>query len=200
MKRFALILFAVAFATSAFAQEFSAGLRVGSGIQAVGQYKYNDNCYFEARFGASWLNRLGSRYEVDYGGDSIGYNGAEGFGFVDMSTRAATVYTTYETFVTADFTLLHNWRIFKMDWTPEYGDWFFDAGVGVNVGGKEHYAYVGLAGMARLGFNFPDVPITLSADWTPVVGPKFFYGKGWNEVSYNALGLANFGVTCTYNF
>lgn len=200
MKKLTLLLLAVVFATSAFAQEFSVGLRLGSGVQAVGQYKYNDKCYIEARFGASWLNRYVSSYDIDYGGDSIGYNGTEGFDFMDMTTRAASVRTHYDAFVTADFTVLHNWRVFTMDWTPSYGDWFFDAGVGVNVGGKEHFAYVGLAGMARLGFNFPDVPITLSADWTPVVGPNFVYGKGWREASYNTLGLANLAVTCTYNF
>ena len=56
--------------------------------------------------------------------------------------------------VTADFTALYNWKICTMDWTPNGGDWFFDAGVGVNVGGASHYAYVGIAGMARLGYNF----------------------------------------------
>lgn len=201
MKKLTLLLSALLLTTTLFAQEFSAGLRLGSGIQAVGQYKYSDNCYFEARFGASWLNRTG--YALDFdgnGSDSIGFSGFTGFDSVDMATRAATVYTNYETFVTADFTLLHNWRLFRMDWTPRYGDWFFDAGAGINVGGKANFAYVGLAGMARLGFNFPKVPITLSVDWTPSIGPKFVYGKGWRETSYNALALANFAVSCTYNF
>ena len=47
MKRVFLILVAVLFATSLFAQEWSVGGRVGSGFQAVGQYKYNGSNYIE---------------------------------------------------------------------------------------------------------------------------------------------------------
>ena len=39
MKRVLLILVAVLFTTTAFAQQFSVGGRVGSGFQALGQYK-----------------------------------------------------------------------------------------------------------------------------------------------------------------
>ena len=46
--------------------------------------------------------------------------------------------------VTADFSVLYNWNVCNMDWTPSAGRWFFDAGAGINVGGKGHYAYVGV--------------------------------------------------------
>ena len=52
--------------------------------------------------------------------------------------------------VTADFSVLYNWNVCNMDWTPSAGRWFFDAGAGINVGGKGHYAYVGVAGSAKL--------------------------------------------------
>ena len=117
--------------------------------------------------------------------------------------------------VTADFTALYNWKICTMDWTPNGGDWFFDAGVGVNVGGAAHYAYVGVAGMARLGYNFRKAPLSLSVDYTPVIGPAFTYGgpdyggndvgsraagAKKNNVGFRATGLANVGITCTYHF
>lgn len=179
MKKFFLLMVASLFVTGAFAQDWSVGGRLGSGFQAVGQYTYNQNKYVEARFGAGWLDG-----------------------------------------VTADFTALHNWNILTMDWTPRAGEWFFDAGVGLNIGGKSHYSYLGVAcdysyfgvaGMARLGFTFNNIPLTLSVDYTPVVGPYFVsgfpvYDMDSTEVSkttfvgYRAVGFANFGITCTYNF
>ena len=102
--------------------------------------------------------------------------------------------------VTADLTVLHNWHILDMNWTPKAGTWFFDAGVGLNVGGASHYAYVGVAGMARLGITFKDAPVSLSVDYTPVVAPDFSYGGGHTDVHFRGLGFANVGITCTYNF
>ncbi|MBQ8366468.1 MAG: hypothetical protein IJX40_01890 [Alistipes sp.] len=102
--------------------------------------------------------------------------------------------------VTADFTVLHNWKVCTMDWTPSAGEWFFDAGVGINVGGREHYAYVGAAGMARLGITFNDAPVSLSLDYTPVIGPEIGYYKGNSAADFRAMGFANVGITCTYNF
>ncbi|MBR5819059.1 MAG: hypothetical protein IKY50_03535 [Alistipes sp.] len=105
-----------------------------------------------------------------------------------------------DSFVTADFTALHNWKLGTMDWTPSAGDWFFDAGVGVNVGGAGNYAYVGVAGMARLGFTFNDAPVSISVDYTPVIGPEIVYGGGYSAAGFRGVGFANFGVTCTYKF
>lgn len=170
MKKFFLLMVASLFVTGAFAQDWSVGGRLGSGFQAVGQYTYNQNKYVEARFGAGWLDG-----------------------------------------VTADFTALHNWNILTMDWTPRAGEWFFDAGVGLNIGGKSHYAYFGVAGMARLGFTFNNIPLTLSVDYTPVIGPYFRSGVSVYDadsieisrrtiVDYRAVGFANIGISCTYNF
>ena len=102
--------------------------------------------------------------------------------------------------VNADFTALYNWHIFDMNWTPTVGTWFFDAGVGVNVGGRENYAYVGIAGMARLGFTFNNTPVTLSLDYTPVIGPEIAYWKGYSGAEFKGLGFGNVGITATYNF
>lgn len=172
---------AILFSVGAFAQDWAAGARIGSGFQAVGQYKFRSENYVEARFGASWIDSA----------------------------------------VTADFTALYSWHILDMDWTPKAGKWFFDAGCGVNVGGRAGYAYLGVAGMARLGFTFKKAPISLSLDYTPVIGPAFSKGGGVvinggidehsratgdyevkhkTYTSFRGRGFANVGITCTYNF
>ena len=54
--------------------------------------------------------------------------------------------------------------------------------------------------MARLGIKFNDAPVSLSVDYTPVVGPSISYGGGHSSAGFRGLGFANFGITCTYNF
>ena len=151
---------------------------MGSGFQALGQYKYDGKNYIEARFGASWCN--GGVYSETIGNAVI---------------KESIYFDT-----TADFTLLHNWHLLDMDWTPRGGMWFVDAGAGINVGGKAHDVYAGVAGMARLGFTFNNLPLTVALDWTPTFGPGIHYVKGANKVFFNELGLANVGISCTYNF
>ena len=102
--------------------------------------------------------------------------------------------------VTADFTVLYNWHVMEMDWTPSKGIWFFDAGVGLNVGGKQHYAYIGATGMARLGIRFNDIPLSLAFDWSPSFGPGIAYAGDLNSTDFNEYGLANMGISCTYTF
>ena len=144
------------------AKNWSAGVRLGSGFQAVAEYTFSSDNYFEGRFGMSWCN----------GGASL----------------------------MADFTALYNWHICDMDWTPDTGKWFFDAGCGVVVGGRSHYAYVGAAGSAKFGIAFRNVPLKLSVDWTPYIGPHIAYGGGYSYSEFNEYGFANFGVSCVYRF
>ena len=95
----------------------------------------------------------------------------------------------------ADFTALHNWNIATMDWTPSAGEWFFDAGVGVGIGGAAKYAFVGVAGCAKLGIKFNNAPLKLSLDYAPVIGPCFADGVGLNN-----YGFANLGLSLVYCF
>ena len=177
MKKFLLAIFAMLCVAGASAQDWSVGGRVGSGFQVVGQYKYDGSNYFEARFGTSWNNPVVySIYEND------------------------TTIKAHQGRVMADFTILHNWHILDMDWTPRGGMWFFDAGVGLNVGGKAHYAYVGIAGLARLGIKFNNAPISVSVDYTPVIGPGIGYAGGHSHAAFRDLGFANFGVSCVFHF
>lgn len=207
MKKFILSLAVVLCAAGVSAQtklgavtdskNWAVGARLGSGFQAVAEYKFQSENYLEARFGMSWCNK-----------------GAN---------------------LMADATLLYNWHLCDMDWTPDTGKWFFDAGCGVAVGGRAHYAYFGFAGCAKFGIEFDDVPLTLSIDWTPYIGPGIVYGDqeetfgmfpvlddagnpklgpdgqeqlvpkqtGFKKKSYsefNEYGLANFGISLVYRF
>lgn len=102
--------------------------------------------------------------------------------------------------LTAEFTALHNWNICTMDWTPSAGLWFFDAGAGLILGGRGHMVDLGVAGCAKLGFEFNNVPCRLSFDYTPAFGPMIFYSKGSSEVVFNEDGLLNFGVSAVFSF
>ena len=102
--------------------------------------------------------------------------------------------------LTADFTVLHNWNICTMDWTPSAGQWFFDAGAGLTVGGAANFVNIGVAGCAKMGLEFNDVPIRLALDWTPAFGPAIgYYGK-YSGAEFNAYGLANLGISAVYRF
>ena len=102
--------------------------------------------------------------------------------------------------IAADFTILHNWNVCTMDWTPSVGKWFFDAGVGVNVGGVAHLATLGVAGQAKLGIKFNAAPVRLALDITPAFGPAIGYGKGWSGATFNTMGVCNLGLSATYCF
>ena len=134
--------------------------------------------------------RLGSGLQADaecfYGGGKNYFEGRFGMQWVAG--------------LAADFTVLHNWNCFNMLWTPSVGQWYFDAGVGVNVGGAAHVAYVGIAAQAKLGFKFNKLPIRLAIDWTPSVGPIIAYSPYWTAAGYFTRGLCNLGVSATYCF
>lgn len=109
--------------------------------------------------------------------------------------RFGLYYATARATAMADFTALYNWNIFNMDWTPSVGQWFFDAGCGINVGGREYYAYLGAAGCAKLGLKLNDIPIRLAFDWTPAFGAGIS-----GDAAFNKWGLCNFGISCVYCF
>lgn len=101
--------------------------------------------------------------------------------------------------VTADFSLMYNWKACRWSyWTPSAGDWFLDAGVGLNVGGREHYAYVGPAGIIKFGIQFTRgaKPVSLSLDWNPAFGAGIAYNRYSSHADFNEMGLANIGITC----
>ena len=102
--------------------------------------------------------------------------------------------------ISADFSILHNWNVCNMDWTPDAGIWFLDAGVGVNAGGVANLATVGVTGQVKLGIKFDEVPIRLAIDFSPVVGPYIDYWGGGCYCGFNVRGLCNLGISATYCF
>ena len=109
----------------------------------------------------------------------------------------------------SDISLLHNWRICTMDWSPKSGEWFFNAGVGANVNGHRDLICFGVMGMARLGLKFKKVPLSLSLDYSPTFGPEiyryeYYLPDGTPQMARTAgfryFGLDNGGLTLTYNF
>ena len=88
------------FAEVMSSQQWTVGLRVGSGLQADASWVYSDNAYVEARFGMSWLGTSKFKDEHGYKYDALG------------SDKKA---------VAAHFEVLHNWNIRNWDWTPSVG-------------------------------------------------------------------------------
>ena len=81
---------------------------------------------------------------------------------------------------------LYNWEIAKFDWTPGLGKWFFDAGVGANVGIAGGNLGLAAIGTAQLGIKFNDAPVSVTFDLEPTLnltgGLGFGVGSGVSVV------------------
>lgn len=156
--------------------------------------------------------RLGSGFQAQA---EYSYNGANYF----EGRLGLAWYIAGEP--TADFTILHNWNVCTMDWTPSVGQWFFDAGVGLTVGGRAYkseafaevggevstiavrggYVNLGVAACAKLGIEFNNAPVRLSLDFTPAFGPEIAYISGYGAgAGFAKYGLANLGISAVYCF
>jgi hypothetical protein len=185
MKKLSVLLVVVfASVTMAGAQDWSLGLRTGSGMQAVAQLHLTRFSYLEFRGGMSWL-----------GGPHLHYEDVD-----DLAGDHFEVYHVHHRGVAVDFTALYNWNVANFDWTNGYGNWFLDVGAGVNFGGRSRYSYVGLAGMGRMGYTFDEIPLSLSVDWTPLIGPEFVRYHSVTESYFRWRGFANMGLTATWKF
>jgi hypothetical protein len=104
----------------------------------------------------------------------------------------------------ADVSAMYVWNIANMDWTPGSGNWFFDLGAGANLGGGNHYFFLGVQGMAKLGYEFENAPVRLSVDWAPSFGPGItsvrVSGDRITDTELNTRGMGNFGLSCVYLF
>ncbi len=101
--------------------------------------------------------------------------------------------------ITADFSALYVWNVANMNWTNS-GNWFFDLGAGLNVGGRSHFANLGVQGMAKLGYAFDNSPLKIALDWSPSFGPAIAYVRGASASSFYDNGVANFGLSLMYTF
>jgi hypothetical protein len=189
MKKLSVLLVVMAASVSvAVAQGVSVGVRTVSGLQAVAQFHVTSYSYIELRGGVSWLGGpVGNRLWPD---DFDHIDDHDDLHYAEYHTGAAT----------ADFTALFNWNVANFDWTGGQGNWFLDVGAGLNFGGRQRYSYVGLAGMGRMGYTFEDFPLSLSLDWTPVLGPEFVRYSKSTRTGFYWNGLANVGFTASWKF
>lgn len=83
---------------------------------------------------------------------------------------------------------IYTWEIANFNWTPSFGKWFFDAGVGANVGvgGAVTAAAVG---SAQLGIKFNGAPVSVTFDLEPTL----------NIVNGVGFGVGG-GVSIVYHF
>lgn len=95
-----------------------------------------------------------------------------------------------------NFTALHVWNIKDWNWTPNLGTWFFDAGAGAFVGAGYGELNFGVAGTAKFGIFFKNVPIRLALDLTPKVGLCMHNGG----IHFWDTGIFNSGFSVTYCF
>ena len=91
---------------------------------------------------------------------------------------------------------IYTWRLMDFDWTPQYGKWFLDAGVGggftnVKYGdGTGSNSYLDVVGSIKLGFKFKKAPVSIIWDASPSFNlwdntDAFYdtYSRGWGGVS-----------------
>ena len=74
-----------------------------------------------------------------------------------------------------DFTGIYTYELKAFNWTPNLGQWFFDAGYGARVGLNGAVNF-GVVGTAKLGLNLKSAPVGITFDITPVA--NFFPGYG----------------------
>lgn len=84
---------------------------------------------------------------------------------------------------------IYNWSLKSFDWTPGLGKWFFDAGVGANVGFGGGFTTAAVVGSAQLGIKFKDAPVSVTFDLEPTL----------NIVGGVDLGFGS-GVSIAYHF
>ncbi len=101
--------------------------------------------------------------------------------------------------IVADVSALYVWNIANMNLTDS-GNWFFDLGAGLNLGGRSHFAYFGVQGMAKFGYAFDNSPLKIAIDWSPSFGPGIGYGGGHSVSDFHDNGIANFGLSVVYSF
>lgn len=80
---------------------------------------------------------------------------------------------------------IYTWKIQEFNWTPEYGKWFFDAGVGASAT-FSNPVWLSVVGSAKLGFKFKTAPVSVICDVCPTFtitpGTSFGFGGGLSVV------------------
>lgn len=107
-------------------------------------------------------------------------------------------------FVIPDGTAIVAWECVKFG-ESHVGDFSFDAGVALNAGGWSPTDFwIDAGALLRLDYTFKKAPISLSFDYTPIVGvmcgfttcvsEKYHFYHDWERA------ITNVGLSFTYNF
>ena len=98
---------------------------------------------------------------------------------------------------------IYTWRLMDFDWTPQYGKWFLDAGigggftnVGRNYGGSD--SYLDVVGSIKLGFKFKKAPVSIIWDASPYFGLWNNVDRDLENEYSSPRGLG--GVSVVYHF
>ena len=219
MKKILLVLVAVlcvatvsakkSFAEVMSSQKWTAGLRVGSGLQVDASWAYSDKSYVEARFGMSWLadsevvgagNTLTADFTVLHNWNICNWDWTPSVGkwFLDTGCGLNIGGRPLSTGGGAS-------GGGASDGGYE-GDWGWGRAItraGGSGGSDISYYYVGAVAHVKFGIKFNKVPIRLAVDWTPVIlGTEYTKAKGQKKAGgqYFANGWANFGVSAVWCF
>ena len=201
MKKILLVMAAMLCVATVSAQsKWAAGLRIGSGLQAQGEYTYADNRYVEARFGMGWFGGINADFTALHNWNVCNWDWTPSVGSwyldagvgINIGGGAKTLSSVY--------------------YEGYYAGWVHGTTV-----------YGGVAGQVKFGIKFKKVPIRLSIDYTPVLGVAGSYANaaGKKELKeanaeleamgepgrfkvkdahFYGAGLGNFGISATYCF
>jgi hypothetical protein len=97
-----------------------------------------------------------------------------------------------------DITMLYYWNVKNWDWTP--GNWSLDIGAGANTVISKNYMFLGVQISGKFGYTFEDIPLTLSADFSPTIGPNIGLRKGYGTTFWADGLFTKFGLGCIYRF
>ena len=180
MKKILLVMAAMLCVATVSAQhKWAAGLRVGSGLQAQGEYSYADNRYVEARFGMGWLGGVSADFTALHNWNVCNWDWTPSVGKWYLDAGCGL----------------------NIGGRPHRQTYY-----GVVIKGS--YAYFGVAGQVKFGIKFNKVPIRLSIDYTPVIGAEVATAKAEimgvvvkeKGAAFYGGGLGNFGVSATWCF
>lgn len=180
MKKILLVMAAMLCVATVSAQsKWAAGLRIGSGLQAQGEYTYADNRYVEARFGMGWFGGISADFTALHNWNVCNWDWTPSAGKWFLDAGAGL----------------------NIGGRPHRESYY-----GLTIKGS--YAYFGVAGQVKFGIKFNKVPIRLSIDYTPVIGAEVATAKAEFDgvvvkekaADFYGTGLGNFGISATYCF
>ncbi len=128
-------------------------------------------------------------------------NGAQAVGqyvFWNDNYMEARLGLGYNGHYGPDISLTHYWNVKNWDWTP--GNWFLDIGGGANTVISKNHLFVGAQVSGRFGYTFEEFPLSLSVDFSPVIGPNIGLKKGSGTTFWVEGLFYNPGLSCVYRF